>query len=120
MAGAAGAFGALSAALSVAKTRDSLARQFDGVVLFDLGAAGKWTLDLRVAAGDKAGVTKGAPADGGPSPDLTVSMSEDVFLALANGDVEPASALMEGAWVTRDAARARARQLERQAPVDRR
>jgi hypothetical protein len=91
---AAGAFAALSTALSSA-TRDSLVRQFDGCVVFDLGAAGKWTLDLRISSGAAAGVKKGVDADA--APDLTVIMSEDVFVQLINGEVEPASALMSGA-----------------------
>jgi hypothetical protein len=98
---AAGAFAALSSALGGA-TRDSLVRQFDGCVVFDLGDAGKWTLDLRVSSGAAAGVKKGVDADA--APDLTVSMTEDVFIQLINGEVEPASALMGGAQ--RPAARA--------------
>ena len=93
---AAAAFGALSAALGGGK-RDSLQRQFNGCVLFDLGDAGKWTLDLRVAAGDKAGVSKGDAANG-VNPDLTVSLKEPVFLKLINGDLDPQSALINGTW----------------------
>jgi hypothetical protein len=93
---AAGAFGSLGAALGGAK-RDSLARQFNGCVLFDLGDAGKWTLDLRVSAGDATGVRKGAPPPDAPPPDLTLALSEDVFMQLINGEVEPAGALMGGA-----------------------
>ena len=93
---AAAAFGALSAALGGPK-RDSLQRQFNGCVLFDLGDAGKWLLDLRVAAGEGAGVRKGGEAANGAAPDLTVSMKESVFLKLINGDLEPQSALINGA-----------------------
>ena len=92
---AAAAFGALSAALGGPK-RESLTRQFNGCVLFDLGDAGKWTLDLRVAAGDKAGVHKGDGASG-VNPDLTVVLKEPVFLKLINGDLVPQSALINGA-----------------------
>jgi len=92
---AAAAFGALSGALGGPK-RASLASQFNGCVLFDLHDAGKWTLDLRVAAGDEAGVRKGEAANGA-APDLTVSMKEAVFLKLINGDLEPGAALMNGA-----------------------
>ena len=92
---AAAAFGALSAALGGPK-RESLQRQFNGCVLFDLGDAGKWLLDLRVSAGEGAGVRKGEAANGA-APDLTVSMKEAVFLKLINGDLEPQSALINGA-----------------------
>ena len=102
---AAAAFGALSAALGGPK-RDSLQRQFNGCVLFDLGDAGKWLLDLRVAAGEGAGVRKGGEAANGAAPDLTVSMKESVFLKLINGDLEPQSALINGAWCSARAARA--------------
>ena len=110
---AAAAFAALSAALGGSK-RESLAAQFNGCVLFDLGAAGKWTLDLRVAAGDKAGVRKGDAGDaaGAAPPDLTLALSEDTFLQLIAGDVEPQSALMNGASrASRARLRARARAL---------
>ena len=92
---AAAAFGALSAALGGPK-RESLQRQFNGCVLFDLGDAGKWLLDLRVSAGESAGVRKGEAANAA-APDLTVSMKEAVFLKLINGDLEPQSALINGA-----------------------
>jgi putative sterol carrier protein len=92
---AAAAFGALSSALGGPK-RESLVRQFNGCVLFDLGDAGKWTLDLRVAAGDKAGVRKGDAANG-TNPDLTVLMKEAVFLKLIAGDLDPQNALINGA-----------------------
>jgi hypothetical protein len=112
---AAAAFAALSAALGGAR-RESLARQFNGCVLFDLGAAGKWTLDLRDAGGAAAGVQKGAPGDAGseaakagvPAPDLTVQLSEDAFMKLINGELEPSGALMAGAG-----RRARARRAGR-------
>ena len=92
---AAAAFGALSSALGGPK-RESLVRQFNGCVLFDLGDAGKWTLDLRVAAGDKAGVRKGDAANS-TNPDLTVLMKEAVFLKLIAGDLDPQNALINGA-----------------------
>ncbi len=106
---AAAAFDSLSSALRGA-TRDSLVRQFNGCVVFDLGDAGKWTLDLRTAAGDAAGVRKGVAAEGddkAPSPDLTVSMKEDVFLQLINGELDPTSALVAGAPARRTRARER-------------
>ena len=104
---AAAAFGALSAALGGPK-RDSLQRQFNGCVLFDLGDDGRWLLDLRVAAGEDAGVRKGGAANGA-SPDLTVTMKEAVFLKLINGDLEPQSALINGASPVAGVHRAAAR-----------
>ena len=93
--GAAAAFAALSAALANSATRASLVKQFDGAVLFSLGEAGKYVLDLRVAAGEGAGVVNGDHSDA-PPPDLTLKLSEETFLQLVSGELEPMSALMAG------------------------
>lgn len=116
-AGAAGpradaSFAALAAALRSKDKRDSLARQFDGAVAFDLGDAGRWVLNLRASAGDAAGVRKiagGAQPD--VPPDLTLLLSEDVFVKLVKGELEPTTALVNGA--RRDARRAAPRRSPR-------
>lgn len=93
--GASAAFAALSSALANPATRASLVKQFDGAVLFNLGEAGNYVLDLRVAAGEAAGVVNGDHSSA-PSPDLTLKLSEATLLELVAGELEPMSALTAG------------------------
>lgn len=64
---------------------------FNGVVLFDISGegGGKWT--LTVSEG-KAKVEEGQTA----TPNLTVSVSADDFVAMASGQLNPVSAFMQG------------------------
>ncbi len=62
-----------------------------GVVLFDLSGegGGKWTLTF---AEGKVKVEEGQTA----TPNVTLSMNASDFLAMANGQLNPVSAFMQG------------------------
>lgn len=64
---------------------------FKGVVLFDLSGegGGKWTLTF---ADGSVKVEQGEAA----SPNVTLSMSAPDFVAMANGELNPVSAFMQG------------------------
>jgi putative sterol carrier protein len=56
--------------------------QVNGVIVYDLGGK-KFTVDLKTGSG---AVKDGAPSG---SSDVTISVSEDDFLQLANGKLNP-------------------------------
>ncbi|MGQ9466360.1 MAG: SCP2 sterol-binding domain-containing protein [Anaerolineae bacterium] len=64
---------------------------FNGVVLFDLSGerGGQWTLTISEG---KARIEEGQTA----APNVTLSMSADDFVAMANGQLNPVSAFMQG------------------------
>ncbi len=64
---------------------------FNGVVLFDLSGegGGKWTLTIGEG---KAKVEEGQTAP----PNVTLSMSAADFVAMANGQLNPVNAFMQG------------------------
>ena len=56
--------------------------------LFDVEGAGKWTVDVRDG---KVSVT-----EGGDSADAEISTSEETFLKVMSGDLNPTTAYMTG------------------------
>ena len=64
---------------------------FNGVVLFDLSGegGGKWTLTIGEG---KAKVEEGQTA----TPNVTLAMNAADFVAMANGQLNPVSAFMQG------------------------
>ena len=63
----------------------------NGVVLFDLSGegGGQWTVTV---ADEKAELTEGEAA----SPNVTLAMDVQDFIAMSNGELNPISAFMQG------------------------
>ena len=81
-------FQALAAA--VAADGPALVKKLKGVVLFDITDGEAWTVDLKNGAGS---VTKGKAAG---KIDLTMSISDENFFLLGNGDLNAQTAFMSG------------------------
>jgi putative sterol carrier protein len=56
---------------------------------FDVDGAGSWTVDVQDG---KVSVEQ----DGGADPDVTIATSEENFLKLVNGELNPTTAYMTG------------------------
>eukprot|EP00002_Diphylleia_rotans_P015654 TRINITY_DN302_c0_g1_i1.p2 TRINITY_DN302_c0_g1~~TRINITY_DN302_c0_g1_i1.p2 ORF type:complete len:259 (-),score=84.00 TRINITY_DN302_c0_g1_i1:218-994(-) len=69
----------------------SVAKKVNGVIQFDISAGDKkqsWTVDLKNKAVVKAGAAEKA--------DLTIIITDENFVALANGKLNPQTAFMKG------------------------
>ncbi|XP_038078298.1 peroxisomal multifunctional enzyme type 2-like [Patiria miniata] len=72
-----------------------VAKKAKGVFLYNLSKGGKqagqWTVDMKTPGG---AVYKGTPKNG--KPDVTVNMSDEDFVAIAAGKLNPQQAFMSG------------------------
>ncbi|CAI5736184.1 unnamed protein product [Peronospora destructor] len=72
----------------VAKDGDAMAKKVKGVIQFDITGAGKWNLDLK---NDTPALTEGAK-----KADVTITISDADFVAVAMGKVNAQQAFMKG------------------------
>jgi len=75
----------------IANLDPSRAQGINGVALFDLSGegGGKWTISV---SDGEISVEEGETTP----PDVTLSMAADDFVAMANGELNPVSAFMQG------------------------
>ncbi|RQM17404.1 hypothetical protein DD237_001379 [Peronospora effusa] len=72
----------------VAKDGDAMAKKVKGVIQFDIIGAGKWNLDLKNATP--------ALTEGAKKADVTITISDADFVAVAMGKVNAQQAFMKG------------------------